>query len=214
MVVLKIIGIILAVLALLIAVLLLLPVDLLLKSDEEKGFSFGVRVLGMVFTGGKKEKKKEKKKKPDNPLVKAVKKLLGVSNLENAQAIRGAVEEQGASEALQDTVQSVFLLLDRVLWLIKHCRIPYCRIVSVSGGENAALDYGIACAAIYPLVGYLQEKLRLKQRDLTVDIRCDYGLDAGKFLLDLAIRIRVVHVLRALLHIIKKNVEKELTERV
>lgn len=210
MIVLKIIGIVLAVLLLLIAVLLLLPVDLLLISDEEKGFHLHVRFLGMVFSGKSEEKKKEKDPKQESFLAKALKKTLGISHLESLKTIGSSVEEQGVTVTLQETVQTFFLLFDRVLWILKHCSVPHCRIVSVSGGENAALDYGIACATLYPLTDYLQEKMKVNRRGLSVDIRCDYAQEKGKFLLDLAIRIKILYVVRAFLHIIKKNIGNEI----
>ncbi len=208
MIVLKIIGIVLAVLLLLIAALLLLPVDLLLITDEEKGFHLHVRFLGIVFSG--KEKKKEKSPKQENFLAKALKKTLGISHLESLKTIGSSLEEQGVTVTLQETVKTFFLLIDRVLWILKHCSVPYCRLVSVSGGEDAALDYGIACATLYPLSDYLQEKMKVNRRGLTVDIRCDYNLEKGKFLLDLAIRVKILYVVRAFVHIIKKNIANEI----
>ena len=209
MVVLKIIGWIFAGLLLLLLGISLLPVDLLLQSDGVQGFRVRVRILGIAFGGGEK---KPKKKKPESALVKALKKSLGLSHLGNADTVRSTVKTHGFSMTLKDTVETFLLLLDRVLWILKHCKIPYCRITAVSAGEDAALDYGIACATLYPLAGYLQERMGMNPKKLKMDIRCDYGLPEGKFELDLAVRIRVYHALSALVHIIMKNIEKDLNE--
>lgn len=208
MVVLKIIGWILAGLLLLLSALLLLSVDLLLRADGVKGFRIRVRILGISLGG----KKKPKKKKPEGAWVKELKKFLGLSHLGNADTIRSTVESHGFTVTLKDTVETFFQLLDRVFWILKRCKIPYCRITAVSGGEDAALDYGIACATLYPLGGYLQERIGMNPKKLKMDIRCDYGLPEGQFELELALRIRVIHGLRAFLHIIKKNIEKDLNE--
>ena len=208
MIALKIIGIILAVLAALIAVLLMLSVDILLQASSEKGFQVLFRIFGKIF--GDEPKKEKEKKTPENPLVKGLKKTLGISHLGDFKTIRSTVEEHGAAVTLSETVSTVMLLLNRILWLLKRSRIPTCRIVSVSGGEDAAIDYGIACAALYPLAGYLQATARACKPQL--DLRCDYEQPKGTFDLKLVIRVRVLHVMRVFLHMMKKNIEKEVLQ--
>lgn len=207
MVVLKIIGWIVAGLLLLLLATSLLPVDLLLQSDGVEGFRIRVRILGITF-GGKPRKKNEKEKKPENAFIKALKKSLGLSHLESGEAVRSSVQSHGFTATLQETVETFFLLLDRVLWLLKRCKVPYCRITAVSAGEDAALDYGIACATLYPLAGYLQERMGMNPKKLEMEIRCDYSLPEGRFELDLAVRIRIYHVLFSLMHIIMKNLNE------
>ena len=211
MVVLKIIGWIVLILLLLLLLLLLLSVDLILQYDAAKGFQVKVRVWGMVF-GGSKGAKKEKTEKEESGFVKAIKKQLGISHLGSMQEARETVEERGFAETVTDTAELLMLLLERVFWLVKRCRVPYCRITAVTGGEGAALDYGVACAVLYPLTAYQQEQMRLKQKRLRLDLRCDYGLEQGVFELDLAIRIRTVHALRAVLHILGQTIKKNVKE--
>lgn len=208
MVVLKSIAWILAILLALLTGLSLLPIDLLLRSDGAEGFRLGVRILGFAL-GGSKKKAPKKKKKTENPLIKAIKKSLGLPDTEEMRTASG---DDGFSAALTDTAESLLQLLDRALWLLKRCRVPYCRITAVTAGENAALDYGVACATLYPLTGYLRERMGLHPKRLKMELRCDYALEEGRFELDLAVRVRLIHVLRALLHILTKNVEKTLKE--
>ncbi len=213
MVVLKIIGWILASLALLLVLVLMLPVDLLLQSDGVKGFRVKVRILGLTFGENPKKEKAKKEKKPESAFVKAIKRSLGLSHLGSIEDARNSIEKRGFAETVTETAKIFMLLLDRVLWLVKRCRVLYCRITAVSGGDTAALDYGIACAVLYPLSSYLQERMRLNPKRLKLDLRCDHTRPEGQFELDLAVRLRVIHSLRALMHIIKKNIEKEI-ERV
>lgn len=209
MVVLKIVGWILASLALLLVLLLMLSVDLLLQSDGIEGFRVKVRVLGLTFGGNSKKEKPKKEKKPESAFMRSVKEALGISHLSSAEGAKEAIEKKGLGETVTETVELFMLVLDRVIWLVKRCKVPYCRITAVSGGEDAALDYGVACAVLYPLSAYLQENMKLKQKRLKLDIRCDYSREEGAFELDLAIRMRVVHLVRVLLHVVRKNLEKE-----
>ncbi len=211
MVALKIIGWIIAGILLLTVGLCLLSVDLLLQSDGVQGFRIRVRILGISFGGEPKEERK-KEKKPENAFIKALKKSLGLSHLGSGDAVRSTVESHGFTMTLQETVETFFLLLDRVLWILKRRKIPYCRITAVSGGEDAALDYGVACAVLYPLSGYLQERMGVDPKKIKMDIRCDYALPEGQFELDLAVRLRILHVLRAFIHILNKNMKKDLNE--
>ncbi|MBR6794168.1 MAG: hypothetical protein IKM48_07450 [Clostridia bacterium] len=209
MVVLKIIGWILASLTLLLALILMLSADLLLQSDGIEGFRVKVRVLGLTFGSKPKKEKRKKEKKPESAFVRSIKEALGISHLTDAQGAREAIEKKGLGETVTETVELFMLVLDRVIWLVKRCRVPYCRITAVSGGEEAALDYGIACAVLYPLTAYLQEKMRLKPKKLKLQLACDHAREQGSFELDLAVRVRVIHAVRVLLHIVKKNLEKE-----
>lgn len=200
MIVLKIIGIVLAVIILLIAVILMLPVDVLFQADGTNGFRILYRFLGKVFG---------ENPDPNNPIVKSLKETLGISHLDSVKSIQKTVESHGAGVTLRETLDTLILLIDRVIWLLKYCRVPKCHITSVSGGEDAAMEYGIACAAVYPLVGYLENKTWLRKRGLKLELRCDYSLAESVFEMDVAVRVRIFPVLRAFLYIIKKNVEKE-----
>lgn len=200
MIALKIIGIVLAVIVLVVAVILMLPVDLLFQADGTNGFRILYRFLGKVYG---------ENPDPNNPVVKGLKKTLGISHLGSVKEIQKTVERHGAEVTLRETVDTLILLIDRVIWLLKYCRVPKCHITAVSGGEDAAMEYGVTCAVVYPLVGYLEEKTWLRKRGLKVDLRCDYSLADSVFEMDVAVRVRIFPVLRAFLYIIKKNVEKE-----
>lgn len=209
MVVLKIIGWILASLALLLVLLLMLPVDLLLQSDGIEGFRVKVRILGFTFGGKSKKEKPKKEKKPESAFMRSIKEALGISHLSSVEGAKEAIEKKGLGETITETAELFMLVLERVIWLVKRCRVPYCRITAVSGGEEAALDYGIACAVLYPLTAYLQEKMKLKPEKLKLELACDHAREQGSFELDLAVRVRVIHGVRVLLHIVRKNLEKE-----
>lgn len=208
MLVLKIIGIVLAVLLALLAIILLLSVDVILRVDEQKGARVLFRVLGFTFKENKKRKpqkegKKKKEKKVKPTLSNSLKKVLGISHLD-----RESMEEEGFGSTLRETVELVKLLLDRVGWMLSHLKIPRCHITVVTGGEDAAMEYGLACATLYPLVGYLQERARVRKRGLRLEIGCDYSRKNFLFELDLAIRIRVYHVAAAAVQIVINNLKE------
>lgn len=192
---------ILAAIALILGIILALPVDVLFLLDEENGFRILYRFLG---------KRYGEERNPNNPIVKGLKRVLGLSHLDSVKTIRSTVENHGAAVTLKETLATLWDLIERILWILQYCSISKCRIISICGGEDAPLDYGTSCAVIYPLVSYFESVARLRPRNKEVRIQCDYDRPEGSLELEIAVRVHILHVLRALLHIIKKNVEKEL----
>lgn len=196
-----ILGVVAAI-VLLLGLILLMPIDLLFILDEKEGFALRIRLLGMIFGGGEEAD-------AENSLVKAVKKALGLSHLESTDSLRSAVKKQGATETLQETVKTLMDLIERAFWLLKRCRIAACRLTFTAGGEDAPLEYGTACAVIYPLVAFLEGAGRLKPRNKEVRILCDYDRPESILEGQIAVRVHIWYLARALMHIIKKNVEKQ-----
>ena len=198
---------ILALIVLLIAGGILLPVDLLLSLDQAKGFRIRYRLLGKIYGDEAKEQKPKKKKKP-NPIVESFKKSLGLEHLGSVDKLKSSLMRKGASETLKDTVLAFWEILDRIFWILKRCRITRCKVAVLCGGEDAPLDYGTACAVVYPLISYLESAAGLRPKAEKITILCDDDRQETILELEIFVRVRVVHILRALLHIIFKNVEK------
>jgi hypothetical protein len=62
---------------------------------------------------------------------------------------------------------------------------------------------------IYPLVSYLESAVGLRPRAEELIIACDDERQQTELEAEIFVRVRVVHILKALLHIILKNVEKQ-----
>ncbi len=202
MILLKILGIILAAVILLAAGALLLPVDLLLRGGSRQELRCGVRILGIkIWLRSGEEPEPSEKERAKGGLLRKLRKNFGTG-------AGGEAPEKGpgGAEALRETVETVKLWLNRLGWLLRRCRLQRCRIVSVSAGEDAPLEYGVACAVLYPLAAYLQSSsLRVRRRGLKTDIRCDYAQEESFFSLDIALRIRVIYLVRALLYVVVRK---------
>lgn len=202
MILLKILGIILAAVILLAAGALLLPVDLLLRGGSRQELRCGVRILGIkIWLRSGEEPEPSEKERAKGGLLRKLRKNFGTG-------AGGEAPEKGpgGAEALRETVETVKLWLNRLGWLLRRCRLQRCRIVSVSVGEDAPLEYGVACAVLYPLAAYLQSSsLRVRRRGLKTDIRCDYAQEESFFSLDIALRIRVIYLVRALLYVVVRK---------
>ena len=211
MIVLKIIGIVVAVLVVLLLLFLALPVDVFFRFEPQKGLGVFVRILGIPLGGGSPDAEKPKKENPKSGggAARLIKRLLGFPHLESGETLRSALEEQGAAETLSSTLETVQMLLDRVFWLVRRCKVIRCKFISVSGGEDAALEYGTACAILYPFISYLQSAADIATRVIDLRITWDFDREDSLFEMDLGVRVHIWHLARVLVHIIMKNLEKE-----
>ena len=66
------------------------------------------------------------------------------------------------------------------------------------------MQYGAACAVLYPLITYLQTELRVRRRAVDTSITCDFEAAEPTFELDAELRLSVLLALRVLWHIAKE----------
>ncbi len=159
-------------------VLALLPIDLLLTFLSDDGFSFRVRVLFWVF--GEKSK---------NPVVKKVRQTSGISTLKKVKDLSSGV-------TVTDVLELVSIVVHRLAHVFFHCKIIKFKFHIVSGGVNAATDYGTACACVYPAIAVLKNKYRIKNED--VNLSCDYSYDKTKVDVECFVRFHLGAILMAL----------------
>ncbi len=198
MIVLKIIGIILAVLMVLIAFILALRIRLLFSFDLKNAHSIKIKVLFLTFDIGKEKPKKEKKKdKKPNSFIKALKKRLGLDFLENDDEEK--TKADNLSDKLTRIISIITLFIGQVEWILRRFRLEKLRVFIVCGGGDAAeaaMEYGMVCAAVYPLIGYLSANLDAVENAEDVQVGCDFdGEPQLEF--DFFVSIRVIHLLRA-----------------
>ena len=202
MIVLKIIGIVLAVLVGVVALILLLWVDVCVERTEKHGFRLYVRMLGIPF-GRKKRKNNKKKSEPKEKNASArLKQLLGISTADQE-------EKKSFAETLGETVETVKELTEHLVWLVRRFRVPRLRVTVAAGGEDAAMEYGLACAVLHPLAVYLQETAGLKERRVRLLLGCDFAREKTLYELALTIRIPLFYAAMAALRYLGRNLTKE-----
>lgn len=204
MIILKILGISLAVIALLIAVILALPIDIIIRNNKEQGVKVLYRFLGKIYG---------EHPDPNNPIAKALKNLVGVSHLESKERLRSTVEDSGLASTIGGTALTLKLLLDRILWLLPRCHLKKLKVVLVSANADAAeaaLQYGAACAVLYPLITYLETKMRVRKKAVDTCITCDFDAQETIFELDMQFGLSVWLAIRALWYIAKEQAISEI----
>ncbi len=193
MIFLKILGIILAVIAVLIAILLFIRVKIIISYTPEKGLEYYARYL--AFDIGR-----DKKKKKRIDILGWLKKKLELELPEDENMTDEERVRKGIYEKVSTVVLLVTLLADEFVWIIKKLRLDRLHILAVCSGEDAAdsaTDYGLVCAAVYPLIGYITANVNAKKHAEDVQIGCDFDGN-GYFEFNLTVSVRTVHVIRAI----------------
>lgn len=206
MLILKIFGIVLAVIVLLITVILLFPVDIIIKKDDEQEIKILYKYLFWIFG---------EESDPDNKIVKNLLHLSGVSKITDVGDIKANADTHGVSATVSDTVSVFMGLVRQVVWIFKYLKLKKLYIDCVCAGEDCAqtaMDYGVACAVIYPLSGYLHSVMKVNRRKEKINIQCDFNSEDPIFILDTVISVRLIFVVWAFLKLVKEETEKKLQE--
>lgn len=211
MLALKIIGILLAVVFFAAFVALMLNLQVIFGFNTEGKLDIRAKIsVFTVFDINKKKKKKtiqkttkqpqiSDKKKKSGKLAEYIKKKFGLDELLDANAIGEKVGAGGISESVNKIVTLLTLVMGEITWLLKKIRVQRFRILAICGGNDAAdaaMEYGVVCAAVYPLVGYIETNLNTEKNSMDIQIGCDFENDAY-FETDFRIRLRIIYVVRA-----------------
>ncbi len=198
-----ILGIIFGALALLITVICLLPVYVYVYYDEENSLQLRYRLLWMVFG---------EVPNPNNPILRLVKELSGLSKFESVGALKKTLSSSGLGYTLRQIAEVLYSLLRQVVWILPRCRLRKLEIHAVSAEsspDEAALEYGKLCAAVYPIVGVIDNIIPINRKKLLLDLRCDFEAEQSDLRITAVIRARVGSVIRALWHIILDEAKAE-----
>ena len=220
MIVLKIVLILLAVILFLLFFILIQSVKVVFSFSTEPKLDLRVKILGITLYDVNKVNKTtgtetqtdtpETEKKQPNKVANYFKKLFGIDTLTNATKVKENAESKGISDSVNQVVTVISLLLGQLIWLLSKIRVKRFHILAICGGDDAAdaaMEYGYVCAAVYPLVGYIDAHLNTKKNATDVQIGCDFENDVY-FEIDFIAKLRLIHIVRAVLRN-AKNMAKE-----
>lgn len=192
-------GIVFGVVILIILFLLMLPVNLCVKNGKDGQPDLYFRILWFKFSGKSKENNKQKR----------IKNFLGLSKGKEKKTDK---KEETFPNKIKNILETLWSFLSQADSLFKNCRVTRLKLKIVCAGEDAAetaVNYGIVCATVYNLTGYLSTALKVKNNAIKVDISCDYVANNGSIEYDVILYLRVWVLLSSLLRIsIEKNKEQ------
>ncbi|MBO5321726.1 MAG: hypothetical protein J6B22_03865 [Clostridia bacterium] len=187
--------IILAVIVFLITAMLLLPIHFIIKNDERNNFSFICKVLWFTFGDGKRKSKSLDK----------LKKKVGADK----KAEKGE-EKKDIVSLVRENLGLLKDVLKEIVGLLRHCKGESFELEIICSSKDAALSaihYGECCAVAYPILGFINSIIKVKDRKRKIDIRCEYEVEwSVTFNFDLSVRI--CHILAAAFRVLKKKIKK------
>ena len=205
MIVLKILGFVILAVVLIITILLFLPIRLLIFTDKNNKVKIKFKYLWFTFGVNSKS--------GNNSILKEIKEALGLSKIDSAESIKDNAKRSGVSATAKQIIGIIKSFIDKTFWLLKHSKVQKLNINSVSAGEDAAdaaMDYGLACAVIYPLISFIESSLNVKKNSINLDLRCDFDAKKSLFSLDIIFSITVIYVIIAFFRLLKDNVKREI----
>lgn len=204
MIVLKILGIILAVIALLIAVILLLPARIIIKFDEKGELYLYLKILGYPLIAEYPGKEK-KEKGIVKGIADSIKKATGTSRLTDSKTLKDTLSHGGIGETLTEEIRVIISLLREVARLLPRCKVRKLKLNAVFSRDDPAeeaMDYGMACAVVYPFIGLVESFMKVLKRGLQVDMRCSFGTEAAKVTFETVIGTTVFRLAEVLVRLI------------
>ena len=177
--------------------LCLLPVYIRLYKDEEGNAQFSLKVLFFPISLEKKEKPKKEKK--DSQILNQ----LGLSHYTSTGNLKKSISEKGLLSTLKHFAGILKLIFSTLEQVARKFRVCRAKLEVVTAGENAAIEYGIASAILYPLSAFLQNRSQVKSRAVETNIQCDFEGFEGDISYDLVLRIFVGSFIPILLRILK-----------
>lgn len=195
MLVLKILLWIIVVIAAVLLIALFAPLDLEFTATPKKN-NFALRLYRINLIRKRKKKKKTPEQKKEKP--------------KNKQTLSQMFQHKKAD--LEEILDWARLLLKRLGWLLSNIRVRNLNMKYVSGGEDAAkaaLEYGAACALIYPIAALVENKMHIAPNGMKLDVSCDYDRGEPDYLFEVFLRLRGYHAIVALILIIKEKYAKK-----
>lgn len=180
-----------AFIALLIFAILMLPVRVIINTTPDGDIDFRYKLLFKTFG---------EDPNPDDPILKTLKDISGVSRLDKENR-KENTKKSNALRTLSDSVSVILGLLKHLLSLLKYCTVKKLKIKIVCAEGDAAetaIEFGRCYAIISPLVNFLHSSMKVKKRGEQIDIFCDFEKEEGYYEFETILMVRLHRVLGAL----------------
>ena len=190
-------------LAALITAILMLNVFIVIKSDKNGELYLVYKILGKTFG---------EEPDPNNPIIVALKKTTGVSQIDTA-SLKKSIKESGLTTTVSSTYHILISLLKEIKDLLKFCTAKKLQIDIVCTGEDAAqaaINYGKCSSVTYPFLGMVHSVLKVKRGCEKINISCDYNSQNASFEYDILLSVRLCHLLAALIRVAYKEARRNL----
>ena len=203
----------------LLALLLVFPLRIYLKYDADGGLRYRVKYLFLTLADSEAPEKPEQpvkkaaeaeKKRSGSGMAAKLLSFLGLEDVSSAANAKKALNEKGLAEMIHSVFGAVKALFSRISRLMCHGefrRFDLRIVVGDTDCADAAMNYGELCAAVYPLLAFLESKLKFRRRN--VDLRCDFSAESTEAVFDGQLNYRPVYLLGFLLGLVGQYLRQD-----
>lgn len=184
--------IIVAVILLLITAILILPLDIFISFKDDfyaEVRLFNIRVLKSESTESESDSKKSSKNNSD------IEKAQGIlkKNKKLFVFLKDKYGFLGATKSVLGLVKDVLHHIKDFLKHIKIKKIEFNLTIASSDAAQTAIDYGIACAAVYPVMAFLSSCAKIEFK--SINVKSDFTSNKSSFDFSGIIRMSLIHFL-------------------
>ena len=155
----------------LLALLLFIPLTFYIEKGQGKKLRIEVKLLFFKFANDKKTMKLISK--------------FNKKNKKNGKKEQKDTGDISFKDKIINTCKLVSNILNQASYLISHIKINHLYLKLICAEVDTAftaITYGAVCSAIYPLLGIIESKAKVKNGGFDLKIGCDY--DSKKSLYD------------------------------
>lgn len=177
--------IVLSVLAFII-LLLFIPISVHIRYDGD--FFVKLKIAG-IKAYEVEPKEDTEKPKPDTESDKKAKK-------QTEKAFDKLKKKLGFAGAVKEIFGFIRSVLERLKESLKHIAIRrLCLDIKVASGDAAAtaVEYGAVCAAVYPVLTFIDGILNVKMK--SINVTADFNSDNSDFGFSVVVRVRIIYLI-------------------
>lgn len=206
-----ILAIILAVIFLLILLVLIVPVNVVIQKDSQKLAKIYVKILFLSIGDADST----------SPIIKKITgKFNNKKEKDSTEQKKEAEQKEKKTSPksktnIGDTIGTITRIIKEVIWLFKRVKLKKLFISYIGGGDDPAkiaTDYGIACATIYPLLGYVSSITKVDSKKVNIDIKCDFERESTHFDFDIVFSIRIIFGVFAAIRFLINHIKNKIWE--
>lgn len=198
---------------LLILAVLFLPVSVIISVEEQ--FSVKIKMASIKLFGTTTKKDEEEKKTSEKGKEKK-KKTEKKSDGNNVMSVFVSIkEEKGFAAAVKAGMELAGRCFKQIKKLLKHISIEKVKLgITVASNDAAktAIDYGIVCQAVYPVMALLNDFANVKFKE--INVTSDFVAQKPSFRFGATVKLQIFYLLVTAikLYIEWKNFITELNE--
>lgn len=185
---------IILIILLLLFILLCLPVTADLF--YEKAFSYCIKYAGFVLLDSEKIidiKKAKRRKKKWQTKDKTTSETM---TEKEDNFFKKTYKQKGFAGAIKYFSELLIMLLKKVWFVVKHLKFTRFKLnitVASDDAANTAIEYGGVCAAVYPVLSFIQTKADFKAQ--AVNISTDFDKKESVFETSISVTTRLIYFL-------------------